>query len=223
MIAGKECTPTGLVCELMAALLARDLDLPAPQPFLVEVDGDFHAGVTDPAHAERFRSSAGVNFGSKFLSPGYATWPQGRSIPGTLMQDTAEIFAFDLMVQNPDRRKGKPNLLRKGDELAIFDHEMAFSFLYALVPDEYPWDGKGMEFAKDHVFYDGLKGHNVSMERIQGALEAIDDRRFGMYVDAIPVDWRNDNRDAPERIKDYLKQARDNSKKLFKKIREVLI
>jgi len=80
-----------------------------------------------------------------------------------------------------------------------------------------------MEFAKDHVFYDGLKGHNVSMERIQGALEAIDDRRFGMYVDAIPVDWRNDNRDAPERIKDYLKQARDNSKKLFKKIREVLI
>ena len=139
------------------------------------------------------------------------------------MQDTAEIFAFDLMVQNPDRRKDKPNLLRKGDELAIFDHEMAFSFLYALVPNEYPWDGKGMEFAKDHVFYDGLKGHNVSMERIQGALEAIDDRRFGMYVDAIPGDWRNDNRDAPERIKDYLKQARDNSKKLFKKIREVLI
>jgi len=57
------------------------------------------------------------------------------------MQDTTEIFAFDLMVQNPDRRKGKPNLLRKGDELAIFDHEMAFSFLYALVPNEYPWDG----------------------------------------------------------------------------------
>ena len=157
------------------------------------------------------------------LSPGYATWPQGRSIPGTMMQDTAEIFAFDLMVQNPDRRKGKPNLLRKGDELAIFDHEMAFSFLYALAPDEYPWDGKGMGFAKDHVFYDGLKGHNVTMERMQGALEAIDDRRFGMYVDAIPGDWRNDNKDASERIKDYLKQARDNSKKLFKKIREVLI
>ena len=40
------------------------------------------------------------------------------------------------MIQNPDRRQDKPNLLRKGDELAIFDHEMAFSFLYALAPDE---------------------------------------------------------------------------------------
>jgi hypothetical protein len=100
---------------------------------------------------------------------------------------------------------------------------MAFSFLYELVPDEYPWVGKGMGFAKDHVFYGGLKGHNVSMERIQGALEAIDDHRFGMYVNAIPGEWRIDNRDVTERIQEYLKQARDNGKKLFRKIREVLI
>jgi hypothetical protein len=199
------------------------LDLTAPDPFIVEIESEFHAGIPDIELAERFRNSAGANFGSRYLGAGYMTWPQGRSIPSSLMQDVTDIFAFDMIIQNPDRRKDKPNLLRKGDELAIFDHEMAFSFLYALVPDEYPWGGKGMGFAKDHVFYDGLKGHNVSMERIQGALEAIDDHRFGIYVDAIPGEWRIDNRDVAERIQEYLRQARDNSKKLFKKIREVLI
>ena len=48
---GNECTPKGLVCELLASLLARDLDLPAPQPFLVEIDVGFHSGISDPVLA----------------------------------------------------------------------------------------------------------------------------------------------------------------------------
>lgn len=223
LFTGKESSRTGLVCELMTALFARDLDLPVPEPFLVEIDSGFHAGVADQEHAKRFREGVGVNFGIKFLGPGYMTWPQERSIPGSLLQDAAEIFAFDLIVQNPDRRKDKPNLLRKSDELAIFDHEMAFSFLYALVRDEYPWDGKGMGFAKDHIFHLELKGADFSWDRIQGALESIDDHRLGMYVAAIPDDWRQDRKDAPEQIQGYLVKARDNSKKLFEKIREVLL
>lgn len=220
---GNECSPTGLTCELLASLLARDLDLPVPAAFIVSVDVDFHTGIPDATLSERFRSSKGLNFGCLHLGPGYTTRPQLRSIPASLMQDAAEIFAFDLIIQNPDRRPDKPNLLRKGDDLAIFDHEMAFSFLYALVADEYPWDGKGMDFAKDHIFYGGLKGKNLSWDRIQGALEAVDDRRLGMYIDAIPDEWRDDSGDAADRIQEYLKQARNNSKKLFQKIMEVLI
>ena len=222
LYAGNECTRTGLICELLASLLAQDLDLTAPTPLLVDVATDFHTGIADPELAARFRNSPGLNFGSRHLGAGYTTWPQGRSIPASLMQDAAEIFAFDLVIQNPDRRKDKPNLLRNGDEVAIFDHEMAFSFLYALVADEFPWDGKGMGFAKEHVFYAGLKGRDVSWDRLQGALEAIDDGRLGMYTDAIPHAWRRDSGNAAERIAAYLKQARDNSKKLFRHIAEVL-
>jgi hypothetical protein len=213
LIAGKEPSQTGLICELVASFLAQDLDLPVPQPFLVEVDDDFYKGITDPTLSDRFKDSAGLNFGSKFLGPGYTTWPQERTIPGSLIQDAAEIFAFDLTIQNPDRRKDKPNLLRKGDELAIFDHEMAFSFLYLLAPDEYPWEGKGMNYVREHVFYDGLRRRNVSFERIQGALEAIDNRLLAMYADAVPEEWRNKSRHTIER---------NNSKNLFQKIREVL-
>lgn len=220
---GKECSPTGLICELLASLLARDLDLQAPEPYIVTVDADFHTGISDATLAERFQSSEGPNFGCRHMGPGYTTWPQLRSIPASLVQDAAEIFAFDLMIQNPDRRQNKPNMLRKSDDLLIFDHEMAFSFLYAIVPDEYPWEGKGIDFARDHIFFRDLKGKDLSWDRLQGALEAIDDKRLGKYTDAIPDDWRNESGDASDRIQEYVKKARDNSGALFQRITEVLI
>jgi len=219
---GHECTCTGLICELMASLLARDLGLPVPEPYLVEVDDVFHAGISDVNLANRFRASAGLNFGSRFLGAAYVSWPQLRSIPAAIQQDASDIFAFDMMIQNPDRRENKPNLLRKGDDLAIFDHEMAFSFLYALVSDEYPWDGKGIGFVKDHIFYGGLKGKEVSWNRLQGALEAIDSSRLSVYTDAVPKEWRQDSHVVAERIQSYLELATRNSKSLFQKMAEVL-
>ena len=219
---GSECSSTGLVCELMAAFLARDLGLPVPEPYLVEVTSDFHQGIVDPCLAERFRTSAGWNFGSRNLAPAFVSWPQLRSIPATLQQTAAEIFAFDMTIQNPDRRPSKPNLLRKCDELVIFDHEMAFSFLYALVPNEYPWDGKGMGFAKDHLFYGGLKGKELSWSRMQGALNAIDGNRLNRYVETIPPAWQSECGDAAVRIREYVELARRNNRRLFAEIAEVL-
>jgi hypothetical protein len=223
LFAGKESSSNGMICELMASLLAQDLDLSVPQPFLVEVDNDFYKGISDQSLADRFKDSAGLNFGCGFLGPGYITWPQERTIPGSLIQDAAEIFAFDLMIQNPDRRKDKPNLLRKGDELAIFDHEMAFSFIYAIGTVEFPWEGKGIDYLRDHVFYGGLRKRDVSFDRLQGALEAIDDHRLGIYGEAVPNQWRRINSNTVEKIHEYLGLARNNSKSLFQKIREVLI
>ena len=220
---GKESTTTGLVCELLGSLLADDLDLIVPTPFLVDIDADFHSCIPDATLADRFRKSTGLNFGSRHLGSGYTTWPQERSIPASLVQVAAEIFAFDLMIQNPDRLTERPNLLRKGDEIAIFDHEMAFSFLYSIVKDEYSWLGKGMNFSRNHIFYGSLKGRTVSWERLQGALEAIDDTRLNMYNRGIPDLWRQPDNDAVARILEYLRQARNNSAQLFQRVREVLL
>ncbi len=222
LYAGKESSRASLVCELLASLLAQDLDLVVPLPYLVEVDLGFYTGIPDLEPAARFKNSPGLNFGSQFFGPGYTTWPQAKGIPESLMQTAAEIFAFDLIVQNPDRRKDKPNLLRKGDDLVIIDHEMAFSFLYSFVPDEFPWEGKGIDFVKDHLFYNELKGRELSLDRLRGALEAIDDRRLGVYMNTIPGEWLNDCGIAAKRILEYLVQARNNSEKLFQKIAEVL-
>jgi hypothetical protein len=224
LISGNESTPTGLVCELMASLFAQDLDIVVPTPFLIEIDADFYEGMTNAELADRFRSSRGLNFGSQYFNEGYTTWPLERDIPASLIPIAADIFAFDLIIQNPDRRKEKPNLLRKGDEIVILDHEMAFSFLRTLFhnPNEYPWLDKGINFIKDHIFYSSLKGKRLSWDRLQGALEAVDDNQFKMYINSVPAEWRLDSDDPAVKICSYLKQARDNSNPLFQLIREVL-
>ncbi len=214
---------TGLTCELLASLLADDLDIIVPKPFLVDIDQDFHKAIPDPVLAERFKSNPGLSFGSLFLGAGYATWPQGRSVPSSLFPVVADIFAFDILIQNPDRRVDKPNLLRKGDDLVVFDHEMAFSFLYAIDPRKSPWDNAGIEFAAKHIFYPELKGKCFSWDRLQGALETIDNRRLMAYEKMIPALWRRKGADNKTvKILAYMREFPNQSKVLFQKLSEVL-
>lgn len=80
-----------------------------------------------------------------------------------------------------------------------------------------------MGFMKDHVFYGGLKGRELSWERLQGALEAVDDKRLKMFAETVPDSWRQGTKDATAQILGYIGQLRNQSKVLFKKIQEALI
>ncbi len=70
---------------------------------------------------------------------GFATWPVDHSIPAAMWQTAVDIFAFDALIQNPDRRYSNPNLFTKGDRVYIYDHEMAFSSLLDVLPTPEPW------------------------------------------------------------------------------------
>jgi hypothetical protein len=95
--AGKEMCERALVCELMAAMLADDLDLPVPKPFIVEIASNFHVGDGKPELAAIAKKSAGLNFGSQKLPVGVGTWPKDKPIPVLLRPIAAEIFAFDVL------------------------------------------------------------------------------------------------------------------------------
>ena len=116
--------------QLISALLAEDLDLPVPKPFLVEVPDGFHAGIATPEVSKLAQASVGLNFGGQKTTSRIHHLGKGQahSIP-FLRPLAAEIFAFDVLTQNPDRRQVNPNLLTNGEELYLCDHEQAFSFL----------------------------------------------------------------------------------------------
>jgi len=207
--AGIETKEMGSTSEVIASLLARDLDLPVPEPRLVEIESGFEGAVPDPDVAIRVRESVGWNFGSTRLPSGLTTWPKGKSIPLLIRQQALEIFAFDTVIQNPDRRKGNPNVLWKGDELFIYDHEMSLTFFLPQLGWQPPWVGQGLEFLADHVFYDGLKGTRVDLDRFTGAFEAITDARLAAYSAEVPDDWKATN-DASIQMVGYLKDSRQN-------------
>ncbi len=211
--AGVEVKEAGLVSELMAAQFASDLDLPVPKPGIVEIEAGFDAVVHITDVAAMFRDSVGLNFGSQKLPNGFNTWPKDKPIPMLLRPLAAEIFAFDLLVQNLDRRRDRPNVLWKGDDLFIIDHELAFSFITPTIGWQPPWTGQGLEFMCQHVFYDGLSGTEVSLDRLTGAIEAITDEQLQEYEAALPDEWKAKT-DAAAKIVGYLKEARQNLDKI---------
>ena len=220
-LAGIETKETGLICELMAALLARDLDLPVPKPFIVEVPSNFIVGEGKPELSTIVKKSAGLNFGCHKLPPGVGTWPKDKPIPVLLRPLAAEIFAFDALIQNPDRRRDNPNLLWSDDELFLCDHEQAFSFLLGVIGWQPPWTGLGTEFLRHHVFFQQLAGLQHDWSRLTGALDALTDARLDEYIEAVPNEWRSNSKAAQE-IADYLRRARQNRTALFGVINHLL-
>lgn len=138
--AGYANRPDAMVRELFSLLLARELGLTTPEPVLVEFQDGFDWVAADhPVHAELIRQSFGWNVGTVHLGDGWKPWVQG-SAPRSLASETLETaYAFDAMVQNSDRESDNPNLLWRGEELALLDFDKAFAFLRLEEHEDRPW------------------------------------------------------------------------------------
>jgi hypothetical protein len=219
--AGIEHGQVGLTCELLASLLAGDLDLPIPSPAIVVIEEDLASPIVLPEFAKLVRQSVGLNFGTDKLPPGLNTWPKDRAIPVMLRALAAEIFAFDVLIQNPDRRRDNPNILWKSEELYIFDHDLAFSFVMPTIGWQPPWTGEGLKFFEEHIFHRGLKGTEINLNRLMRAFEAVTDERLQEHLDVVPNEWRT-QRDVAAEIITYLTQSRDNRDGIVAAIRRFL-
>ncbi|MBI5057138.1 MAG: hypothetical protein HZB61_11040 [Nitrospirae bacterium] len=191
--AGMENGVNGLAAELIASQLAAFLDIPTPEPAIIEIDPLLAEVISDPALSRKIKGSSGPNFGSRVITGGFETWPVGKAIPSSLRTLAAEIFAFDALIQNPDRKVKKPNILWKGDDLYIIDHEMSLMFIYEILPMPTPWQITNLNFIKDHLFYENLKGQAVNLDRFAGALELLTDNAMETILTNVPEDWRSNN------------------------------
>jgi len=194
--------PGGLLAETVASLLALDLDLPVQTPYRVAIEKAFADTVPDAALRAIIQKSEGLNFGCEKWVPGTTIWPRDKAPSQEMRQSLMEVFAFDGLIQNPDRRQANPNCAFLGNNLLIFDHESAFSHFMSILPVA-PWDAGGLAFLKDHIFFQALRGGNLALDRFQGALEAVDESRLDEYIEAVPAEW-NGQTTTGEKIKTYL-------------------
>jgi hypothetical protein len=190
---GKQLGPLGLMREGLCAMLAKDLGLPVPECLVVRIDTDFIASIASsaPEVAATLRASVALGFGSAKLPPGFSAWMPDRRIPKAMRASAAEIFAFDLLVQNSDRRPENPNLQSRGDQFAIFDHELAL-MIDGVLFWRPPWEPGSLEAAArpdKHVLRRELQGTEPDLTRLVGAWEAINDQRLAEYRAALPPEW----------------------------------
>lgn len=207
--AGCDMKVRSLMVEAVVAMLAGDLDLPVPEPFLVMVEPEFAATIPDPEIGDLARSSLGWNFGSRKLPPGYSIYPAGKSLPGELLPVAAEIVAFDVFMANPDRAPANPNLLFDGRNLAIYDHELAL-LTDGLLGWKPPWEPESLRIGPEsHVLLEQVRGKSPDLSRLAGAFEAISEARLADYRRALPPEWVDDGV-AVDGILAYLGRLRDN-------------
>ena len=229
-LTSSECGVQGLVCELIASQLALDLDLRTPAPALLEVTSDFASVVPDPIVAAAMSKSIGWNFGTVKLPgeqgapPSFISVSADLPLPPEWRQPAGEIFAFDGITENPDRRRSNPNCLRGRNELVMIDHDMAFSFVAGVISWKPVWGGGSLGMLRDHVFFQYLTGATVpqvDFNRLEGAMQAITESQIRSYAQSVPSGWINGQRVASE-IVGYLVDLKQNIVPALQAIRGVL-
>lgn len=187
-----------LVNELWGAFIGMELDLQIAEPVQVNVSEDFAALLQNkPEVYDWAVASIGYNFGSVYQGLGYQEIVPGQSIGSELQGQLARLFAFDVLIGNPDRRIDKPNFLTNGKDLLIYDHEMAFSFVQVLpfLRNPTPWiipDGD-MEWIERNFCYRQLKGKELDFTDFVDRFARLNGEFWLKAMEVTPQDWRNEH------------------------------
>lgn len=115
-----------LAKELIAAMVARRLQLPVPEPFVVELPSELADTVTDSSAGRGIRASSAMAFGSTRVPSQFGSWRARRRVGNRLLAVALATLVFDGVVENPDRRPENPNCLVAGQRIWLIDHELAF-------------------------------------------------------------------------------------------------
>lgn len=221
--AGCEQKETSLAAEVIGACLAADLGLPVLEPFLVELDPEFIASVPNTTHRDRMTASNFVAFGSKHVTGQYSAWTSGNLISEAMVPSAAAVFAFDGIIQNPDRRDENPNCLVRGDDIRIIDHELAFTH-GVILGWKAPWNVGGLQSLAIpglHIFRSGLKGKQIDYSPIRAAWGGLSDAQISAYGNAVPAEWAGATKSVASALQ-LIKDARDNIDACITEIERVL-
>ncbi|MHA3703576.1 HipA family kinase [Jatrophihabitans sp. YIM 134969] len=116
-----------LVAEVIAAGLARALELPVPDLVVAALDAGFAAGEPDEEVQDLLRASAGDNLGVDFL-PGALDADRIAVERGADPAFAGRVLWFDAYVNNVDRTWRNPNMLWWGGQLWLIDHGASLTF-----------------------------------------------------------------------------------------------
>ena len=214
---------THLAREIIGACLAVDLGLPVPEPMLIKIPPGWSDIVPDAPLRARIAASSPIAFGSTLMTGGYSAWTADTRIREAMFDIAAAIFAFDGIIQNPDRRTTNPNCLVRGEDIRIIDHELAFAHGVVLGWQP-PWTAGGLNWLErkgSHIFLADLKRSGVDFAPIRVRWNAISDARLNEYRAAIPPEWAHVAADLDSALT-LIRDARNNIDACLTEIRRVL-
>lgn len=210
-------TIPGLLCELLASELADHFEILHPGYSIVHISAMLSQLLATRLVADKaavFVNSVGMNFGSKKLD-NLITIPQNRTLSTTQLDAAADIFAFDVLIQNPDRRRENPNVGTVGETFRIYDHETAFSFRHDIFPVPDSWRASRQLYCNNHVFFATLQRKPLSLKRFQERLIALSPTFVEDLTVHIPQEWHSSDL---QLIGDYLRTVQSNASEFISEV-----
>lgn len=116
-----------LIAEAIAAEIGLALDLPVPQPAIIELADEFGRSEPDMEIQDILRGSVGLNFGLAYLPGALAFDP---AVDGALIgpELAADIVWFDALITNVDRTVRNTNILVWDGRPWLIDHGASLYF-----------------------------------------------------------------------------------------------
>ena len=157
--------------EYLGCRLARLFGLAAPDAEFVWMSPEFLEANRDELLRDGGRIEPGVAVGVEQV-PHLLTFPIPAELHESEVVEGARVFAFDLLVQNADRRAKNPNCGRAGGRIVPYDFESAFGFRFAILAPE-AWRVSKLGFEKQHLFYAQLRRSVVDWDAVLEPFRAV--------------------------------------------------
>ncbi len=185
-----EVTESGLFCELIGNLLARDFGIDTPTPGLVDLSSDFVEVANAVLQSKGLRLTPGWGVGCEYLPKGFISPAFGASLTPEEIEPAALIYAFDLLTQNPDRHARNPNCLMNGGQLVAIDFNAAFSFIYAIGRQDDPWRLSRLRFEHEHLFRRSLRHKSIDWQPFLAGVREMSRGRIENWCRILPPEWQ---------------------------------
>jgi hypothetical protein len=192
--AAQRMSPEASARELLAAFIAMELDFNVPAPAIINISSEFAELLRGQPNFQVANNSLGYNFGNEYMKEGYQMLIKGQKVPNELFGRLQDLFAFDILISNADRRVDKPNFLTNGKQELIFDHELAFGFSLILPSfrNHEPWLIKDseMEWIRHNYCYNLFKPKNLNFATFVAKFDALNQNFWEKALSLIPSEWK---------------------------------
>ncbi|EAY26506.1 HipA family kinase [Microscilla marina] len=163
--------------EVYANVLAKQFDLPCPKAAFIHFSDNFKFWLTKEQQEVLDTKDQRIKFGSEYIE-GNTPYNRDSVLPIYELEadEIANIYAFDMLIANWDRRIAKPNILLTETNFYLIDHELGFQYTEAHI--EHFRAKKLMNRYGDHIFYPMLN---------QGSIQEYYFTIFEEYLRYLPV------------------------------------
>ena len=118
-----------LFAEMLGNVVAREFGMRTPEPSFIELTSEFAGLVRESCG---IRAQPGLAVGGRSLGASLSPPVFGRMASDQRAQ-AARIYLFDMVVENPDRRRTNGNCAVVGGALTAYDFADSFSFLLPVI------------------------------------------------------------------------------------------